>query len=166
METKIDESIIPLNFGWRAGIGTRIDDVVDSFERNRDYQIANGERLTIEQVNEYNQSIWYSLIADIEDALKEFIFERMCVVTYEAIKQKIFYILDTNIAKYPHIKGYSFTTYLNSLRGDIMYQMNMKLAECEPTNAIQLKCDGFLYVNEESNQIILNELEILEYFFN
>jgi hypothetical protein len=106
------------------------------------------------------------LIADIEDALKEFMFEQMCLVTYEDIKQKIFYILDDNITKYSHIKSYSFTTYLNSLRGDIMYRMNMKLAECEPTNCIKLKCDGFLYVNEESNQIILNELKIIEYLLN
>jgi hypothetical protein len=159
---EIHESVIPLNFGWRAGIGKHIEDTVESFEIKKRELENRGEKIDLQMINEYNESIWWSIIADIEDALQQFVFEQVCEKTMYSIETTIKSIIDTNIQKYPHIKSYSFQIYLKEIRKQTIDNLLLELGSFPMSKHIPA-ADGFIFLVGEDYKIILNKNRILNY---
>lgn len=158
---KIDESLIPMNFSWRAGIGTRVDDVAQTFEIQKSEQQYSRNRLERQQLDEFNNSLWWSLVADIEDSVKQYLFEPICEQTCESIKATIIQIIDSNMTKYPIMKSYSFQKYLKEIRKQVIDELLIELESYQGKHTTC--CDGWIYIISDCNTLLLNKNKILNY---
>ena len=159
---KIDESLIPMNFGWRAGIGTCVDDVVDSFERRKkEYEDSGNLPIEREFLNEYNDSLWWSLVADVEDAVKQFLYEPMCESMFASMQATIKQIIDNDIAKYPYMKSYSFHMFLKELRKQVIDELMLELESYKSEHTSH--CDGWFFTIDDYNTLVINKNRILNY---
>lgn len=162
--TKIDESIIPMNFSWRAGISTQqgalrvIDNPkIDSVTGNPKYD------------NEYYESLWYELTAKIDEELTLFyLFNRMCSETYSLIDASIKMCIRNFEYRYPAMKSAGFVQYLKNLRMET-YQMLMQKLNSEyhdygyiPTKTVN-ECE-LIYVDDTIyNRVIINTPKLINY---
>ena len=165
IDTKqIDESIIPMNFSWRAGIGTQqaalrvIDNPkIDSVTGKPQYDY------------EYYESLWYELTAKIDDELTTFyLFNRMCSETYSLIDASIKMCIRNFEYRYPAMKSAGFTQYLKNLRMET-YQILMQKLSSEyhdygyiPTKTVS-ECE-LIYVDDTIyNRVIINTPKLIDY---
>lgn len=165
IDTKnIDESIIPMNFSWRAGIATQqgalrvIDNPkVDSVTGNPIYD------------HEYYESLWYELTAKIDEELTSFyLFNRMCSETYSMMDASIKMYIRNFEYRYPAMKSAGFMQYLKDLRMET-YQMLMQKLSSEyheygyiPAKTVNecelIYADDIIY-----NRVIINTPKLINY---
>lgn len=160
---KIDESIIPMNFSWRAGIATQqgalrvIDNPkIDSVTGNPKYD------------HEYYESLWYELTAEIDEELTSFyLFNRMCSETYSMIDSSIKACIRNFEYRYPAMKSAGFVQYLKDLRMET-YQMLMQKLSSEyhdygyiPVKTVD-ECE-LIYVDDQFNRVIINTPKLIDY---
>ena len=161
---KIDESIIPMNFSWRAGIATQqgalrvIDNPkIDSVTGSPIYD------------HEYYESLWYELTAKIDEELITFyLFNRMCSETYSLIDISIKACIRNFEYRYPAMKSVGFMQYLKDLRMET-YQMLMQKLSSEyhkygyiPTKTVN-ECE-LIYVDDIIyNRVIINTPKLIGY---
>lgn len=160
---KIDESIIPMNFSWRAGIATQqgalrvVDNPkIDSVTGNPKYD------------NEYFESLWYELTAELDYELTLFIFNVMNSATYAQINATIVDHIDKFAYRYPVMKSYAFINYLNGIRMEA-YQMLMQKLSSEyhdygyiPVKTVN-ECK-LIYVDDQiANRVIINTPKLIDY---
>jgi hypothetical protein len=160
---KIDESIIPMNFSWRAGIATQqgalrvVDNPkIDSVTGKPKYD------------NEYFESLWYELTAELDYELTLFIFNVMNSATYAQINATIVAHIDKFAHRYPVMKSAGFVQYLKDLRMET-YQMLMQKLSSEyhedgyiPVKTVN-ECE-LIYVDDRiANRVIINTPKLIEY---
>lgn len=162
--TQIDESIIPMNFSWRAGIATQqgalrvIDNPkIDSVTGKPQYD------------NEYYESLWYELTAKIDEDLTSFyLFNRMCSETYSLIDASIKMCIRNFEYRYPVMKSAGFVQYLKGIKMEA-YQMLMQKLSSEyhedgyiPVKTVN-ECE-LIYVDDRiANRVIINTPKLIEY---
>lgn len=161
--TQIDESIIPMNFSWRAGIATQqgalrvIDNPkIDSVTGNPKYD------------HEYYESLWYELTAELDYELTLFIFNVMNSATYAQINATIIACIDKFAYRYPIMKSSAFINYLKDIKMEA-YQMLMQKLSSEyhedgyiPTKTVN-ECE-LIYVDDRiANRVIINTPKLIEY---
>lgn len=161
---KIDESIIPMNFSWRAGIGTQqaalrvIDNPkIDSVTGSPKYD------------HEYYESLWYELTAKIDEELTSFyLFNRMCSETYSMMDASIKACIRNFEYHYPVMKSAGFMQYLKDLKMET-YQMLMQKLSSEyhdygyiPVKTVN-ECK-LIYVDDQlANRVIINTPKLIDY---
>lgn len=112
MPLTINESIIPYDFNWRAGIGKEVE-----------------HPMFPEKRNEFFESLWYELVGEIEDNTKQFIYEMMSTNTYYVINNSIVFTIDNMISRYPDILGFDFQQYLREIKERIWWQLHERILE-------------------------------------
>lgn len=156
---KIDESIIPMNFSWRAGIATQqgalrvIDNPkIDSVTGNPKYDY------------EYHESLWYELTAKIDEELTSFyLFNRMCSETYSMMDASIKMCIKNFEHHYPAMKSAGFMQYLKDLRMET-YQMLMQKLSSEYFSAKTVDECKLIYVDDKTNnRVIINTPKLIDY---
>lgn len=165
-KTQIDESIVPMNFSWRAGIATQqgalrvIDNPkIDSVTGKPQYD------------SEYFKSLWYELTAELDYELALFIFKIMNSVTYAQINATIVAYIDKFTYRYPVMKNYAFIEYLKGIKMEA-YQMLMQKVGSEyyedgyvPLKTVE-QCK-FIYVDDTIyNRIIINTPKLIDYIID
>lgn len=161
--TQIDESIIPMNFSWRAGIGTQQAAlrVID----NPKIDCVTGKP---QYDHEYYESLWYELTAELDYELTLFIFNMMNSVTYAQINATIVAHIDKFAYRYPVMKSYAFINYLKQIKLEISQMLAQKLSSEYNTEGwapvkVPEQCK-FIYVDETvHNRIILNTPKLIDY---
>lgn len=161
--TQIDESIIPMNFSWRAGIGTQqaalrvVDNPkIDSMTGKPQYD------------NEYFESLWYELTAELDYELTLFIFNVMNSATYAQINATIVAHIDKFAYRYPVMKSSAFINYLKGIKMEA-YQMLMQKLSSEyhdygyiPVKTVN-ECE-LIYVDDIIyNRVIINTPKLINY---
>jgi len=156
---KIDESIIPMNFSWRAGIVTQqgalrvIDNPkIDNVTGNPKYD------------HEYYESLWYELTAKIDEELTSFyLFNRMCSETYSMMDASIKMCIKNFEHRYPAMKSAGFMQYLKDLRMET-YQMLMQKLSSEYFSVKTVDECKLIYVDDKTNnRVIINTPKLIDY---
>ena len=153
MPININESIIPYDFGWRAGIGTEVEHPVYP---------PKGD--------EFFESLWYELIAEIEEHTQKFLFNMMYSKTYYEINHTIEFTIENMIARYPDILGHGFQQYLRSIKQKVWWQLHEHILEdynvSEYEGPEHPKESEFILVDAKLNKIYLDSPNIINYLLN
>ena len=153
MQININESIIPYDFGWRAGIGTEVEHPV--------YPTKG---------DEFFESLWYELIAEVEDQTTQFIYEMMTPILYWKINHAIKFTIDNMIARYPDILGHGFQQYLRSIKQKVWWQLHEHMLEdyngSEYDGPEHPKDCEFILVDKTLSKIYLDSPYVINYLLN
>lgn len=164
IDTKqIDESIIPMNFSWRASIGTQ--QAALSVIGNPKIDGVTGKP---KYDNEYFESLWYEFTAELDHELTLFMFNVMNKDTYAQINATIVAHIDKFAYRYPVMKSGAFINYLKGIRMEA-YQMLMQKHRSEynkdgyvPLKTVE-QCE-LIYVDDIiDSRIIINTPKLIDY---
>lgn len=153
--TQINESIVPLDFSWRAGIGKDSNDAKPRSIIGGYYPIYFN--------NEYWESLWYELLSEIEDNAKGVaLHEPMNSTTYG----KILFSIDSTICslrdRYDAMSDPAFITELERISESLenKFYFTIKSWQNGLPKPISLVKEA-LYIDEESGSILVNPKYII-----
>lgn len=164
IDTKqIDESIIPMSFSWRTGIGTQ-QAVLRTVDNPKIDSVTGKPKYD----NEYFESLWYELTAELDHELTLFMFNVMNSETYAQINATIVANIDKFASRYPVMKSSVFINYLKGIKMEA-YQMLMQNLSSKyhedgyiPVKTVN-ECE-LIYVDDIiDSRIIINTPKLIEY---
>ena len=168
MPLNINESIIPLNFNWRAGIGTEQNIQPEDLLLKPKTDPETGRPV---YDFEYFDSVWNELIAELTEQTNQFLFERMCSMTYSKINQIIIFTIDKFISQYPIILGFGFQNYMREIKPMLYSNLELELYSTYPEKGFAAlkrpsECE-FIYVDDMIlSKIYLDHSYLINYLLN
>ena len=146
----INESIIPLDFNWRSN---NIQKNCQNLQRGGYYPIYFS--------NEYFESLWYELHAEILDQLRKYIGDMMNSVTYNAILHTINLAIIDFGGRYKELYSKDFIIELDRIHEPLVNKFYFDLNYLNNIDPKDIFNDT-LYIDIDNSQIFINPEYIIK----